>query len=59
MEKFPASITFLNEYCHLACDAGGRKLAKELFIQIGDKKVRSSGRKGQFDKAKAWAMDAQ
>ena len=58
LARYPDSKTFLNEYCRLACYAGDRKLAKELFIRIGDKKVRSCWRKGQFDKAKAWAMAA-
>lgn len=57
LARYPESKNFLNQYCRLACYAGDRKLAKELFIRIGDMKVRGAWRKGQFEKAKAWAME--
>ena len=56
LARYPDSKQLLNEYCRLACYAGDRKLAKQLFGQIGEMKVRSCWRKGQFDRAKAWAM---
>jgi Domain of unknown function (DUF4034) len=56
LARYPESKHLLNEYCRLACYAGDRKLAKELFTRIGEMKVRSAWRKGQFDRAKAWAM---
>ncbi len=56
LARYPDSKIFLNEYCRLACYAGDRKLAKKLFEQIGEVRVRGSWRKGQFDRGRAWAM---
>ena len=55
LTRYPESKHLLNDFCRLACYAGDRKLAKELFTRIGEMKVRSAWQKGQFDRAKAWA----
>jgi hypothetical protein len=38
-KRYPDSIEILNAYCRLACIAGDRNLANQLFEQIGDRVV--------------------
>lgn len=41
-KHFPGSMRILNNYCRLACLAGDKSKAKELFGQIGENKVEGS-----------------
>lgn len=53
---YPDSKKLLNTYCRLACFAGDAPQAKKLFERIGKDKVPVSWRKGEFEKARKWAM---
>lgn len=53
---WPDSKQLLNSYCRLACFAGDAPQAKKLFERIGKDVVPTSWRKGEFEKAKKWAM---
>jgi hypothetical protein len=54
----PDSKEILNIYCRMAYLAEDRKLAKELFVKIGDSPTIHIWRKksNEFARAKAWAM---
>lgn len=58
LKAFPDSAQNLHSYCRTACFANDRALAKELFIRIGDGKSPESWKKGEFERAKKWAMEA-
>lgn len=52
----PDSNAILNGYCRMACFAGDKPTAKKLIAEIGDNPVKSEWRKGEFAKAKEWAL---
>ncbi len=57
IKHFPGSMRNLNNYCRLACLAGDKDKARELFGLIGKNKVEGSWKRknNEFEMAKAWA----
>jgi len=55
-QKYPDSLEILSGYCNLACQAGDRSLAKQLFQQINGRMVMSVwGTEGTFTNNQNWA----
>lgn len=58
ISTYPDSPQLLHSYCRLACLANDRAQAKVLFTELGDMHSPGIWKRGEFERAKKWAMNA-